>query len=421
MKKALTAFALVLFLLITTAVPVWAAETKESVAVGAGQSRTMAVDSLERAAIANPDVADVVVVSSSELLLVGKQTGATTLIVWSGGGRKTYQIEVAAGDTAIANEIKRILGYSDIRVAKVNKTVILEGTVNDQYQRARAEKIAGAYGEKVVNLLEIAKPIQIRLEAKIVEINRTKTQELGVKYFSVTGTGDNATATSPGTFYAGQSAVNPRSPNTFGNLGTFSAINAQLNLMIQNGYAKLLSQPNMVTLSGEKAAMLVGGQIPVPVSNDNGQISIEWKDYGIKLEINAEASLDGIITSKVKSEVSALEWNSVNKIALGPGIVIPPIRMRKAETSIALASGQTMAIGGLIANDITRDVTKIPLLGDIPIIGQLFRSTSFTKGETELIILVSPTIVDPMALVPPVSKEMRDFLKENQDKQDQKK
>ena len=407
MKKGFVAGVLLILFILVSPVQTLAAEAAARMAIGAGQSRTITMYGLQRAAIANPDVADVVVVSSSELILVGKQTGSTTLIVWSGAGRQNYLVEVSAADPAIANEIKRILGYPDIRVAKVNKTVILEGTVNDQYQRARAEKIAGAYGEKVVNLLEIAKPIQIRIEAKIVEINRTKTQELGLKYYS------GSTTTAPGIFYAGQSQINPKSPNTFGNLGTFAPVNAQLNLLIQNGYAKLLSQPNLVTLSGDKANILVGGQIPVPVSNQNGQISIEWKDYGIKLDILPEASLDGIITSKVKAEVSSMEWNSVNKIELGTNMKIPPIRMRKAESSIALASGQTMAIGGLIANDITRDVTKIPLLGDLPVIGQLFRSTSFVKGETELLILVTPTIVDPQALVPPMSQELKDHINQN--------
>lgn len=406
MKKGFVAGVLLILFIVVSPVQTLAAEAAR-MAIGAGQSRTITMYGLQRAAIANPDVADVVVVSSSELILVGKQTGSTTLIVWSGAGRQNYLVEVSAADPAIANEIKRILGYPDIRVAKVNKTVILEGTVNDQYQRARAEKIAGAYGEKVVNLLEIAKPVQIRIEAKIVEINRTKTQELGLKYYS------GSTTTAPGIFYAGQSQINPKSPNTFGNLGTFAPVNAQLNLLIQNGYAKLLSQPNLVTLSGDKANILVGGQIPVPVSNQNGQISIEWKDYGIKLDILPEASLDGIITSKVKAEVSSMEWNSVNKIELGTNMKIPPIRMRKAESSIALASGQTMAIGGLIANDITRDVTKIPLLGDLPVIGQLFRSTSFVKGETELLILVTPTIVDPQALVPPMSQELKDHMNQN--------
>lgn len=406
MKKSFVAGVLLILFIVASPVQTLAAEAAARMAIGAGQSRTITMYGLQRAAIANPDVADVVVVSSSELILVGKQTGSTTLIVWSGAGRQNYLVEVSAADPAIANEIKRILGYPDIRVAKVNKTVILEGTVNDQYQRARAEKIAGAYGEKVVNLLEIAKPIQIRIEAKIVEINRTKTQELGLKYYSTD-------KLAPGVFYAGQSQINPNSPNTFGNLGTFAPVNAQLNLLIQNGYAKLLSQPNLVTLSGDKANILVGGQIPVPVSNQNGQISIEWKDYGIKLDILPEASLDGIITSKVKAEVSSMEWNSVNKIELGTNMKIPPIRMRKAESSIALASGQTMAIGGLIANDITRDVTKIPLLGDLPVIGQLFRSTSFVKGETELLILVTPTIVDPQALVPPMSQELKDHINQN--------
>ena len=407
MKKALIAGLILFLFIVASPMETLAAEATAKMTIGAGQSRTVTLYGLQRAAIANPDVADVVVVSSSELILVGKQTGSTTLIVWSGSGRQNYLVEVSAADPAIANEIKRILGYPDIRVAKVNKTVILEGTVSDQYQRARAEKIAGAYGDKVVNLLEIAKPVQIKIEAKIVEINRTKTQELGLQYYS------NLTTTAPGIFYAGQSQVNTRSPNTFGNLGTFAPVNAQLNLLIQNGYAKLLSQPNLVTLSGDKANILVGGQIPVPVSNQNGQISIEWKDYGIKLDILPEASLDGIITSKVKAEVSSMEWNSVNKIELGTNMKIPPIRMRKAESSIALASGQTMAIGGLIANDITRDVTKIPLLGDLPVIGQLFRSTSFVKGETELLILVTPTIVDPGALVPPMLQELKDHLNQN--------
>ena len=381
------------------------ASGQEKMTVGAGQSRTVNMSGLQRAAIANPDVADVVVVSSSELILVGKQTGTTTLIIWSNMGRQTYQVEVAANDPAIANEIKRVLGYPDIRVVKVNKTVILEGTVNDQYQRARAEKIAAAYGDKVVNLLEIAKPIQIKIEAKIVEINRTKTDKLGLQYFSGTN------STSPGIFFAGQSQSNTGSTAMAGNFGNYAPVNAQINLLIQNGFAKLLSQPNMVTLSGEKANILVGGQIPVPVSNMAGQVSIEWKDYGIKLEISPEASLDGIITSKVKAEVSAMEWNNpTTKIKLGSNIEIPSIRMRKAETAIALASGQTMAIGGLIAHDITRDVIKLPFLGDLPVLGQLFRSTSFIKGETELILLVTPTIVDPQALVPPMSQELKDHL-----------
>lgn len=408
MRKSCLLIAVMLACLMAV-VPVQANEAPGRLAVGAGQSRTVTIHGLQRAAVANPEVADVVVVSSSELILVGKQTGATTLILWSEAGRQTFQIEVAANDPAIANEIKRVLGYLDIRVVKVNKTVILEGTVNDQYQKARAEKIAAAYGEKVVNLLEIVKPVQIRIEAKIVEINRQKTQKMGLKFYS----GADPASPGSGIFFAGQSQVNSLSPGVFGNLGTFAPINAQLDLLVQNGFAKLLSQPNMVTLSGDKASMLVGGQIPIPVSNMNGAVSIEWKDYGIKLDITPEAGLDGTITSRIKAEVSAVEWDSSHRIPISPSLTIPPIRTRKAETSIALLSGQTMAIGGLIANDISKDITKIPFLGDLPVLGQLFRSTSFTKGETELLILVSPAIVDPQALVPPLSTDMKEHMNQS--------
>lgn len=405
MKKALTAYVLAICFLILIATPAWAAEPIEPLAVGAGQSKMIAVAGLERAAIANPEVADVAVISRSEMLLVGKQTGMTTLMVWSVNGRRTYQVEVSAGDNAIAAEIKRLLGYPDIRVAKVGKTIIVEGTVTDQYQRLRSEKVAQAYGDKVVNLLEISNPLQIRIEAKIVEINRSKTQDLGVTYY-------NALPSNPNVFNVGQSfTTNPSDPQPWNKFGGYAPINAQLNLLIKNGYAKILSQPNMVTLSGEKANILAGGQIPVPVSNQNGQISIEWKDYGVKLDIAPDASRENVITTKVKAEVSSLDYNSTAKVNLGNGLFVPPLKTRKAESVVALTSGQTMAIGGLISNEILRDVMKIPLLGDIPILGQLFRSTSFTKGETEVVILITPTIVDPLALVPPLSQEMTDMIK----------
>lgn len=419
MKRIVTISLIAVFCLSSLVSTAVAADFGTKLSVGAGQSRTITMYGLQRAAIANPDIADVVVVSSAELVLVGKMSGTTTLIVWSQAGRKTYTVEVGSNDVAVANEVRRILGYPDIRVTIVSyqkdgktqfRTVIMEGTVNDQYQRARAEKIAAAYGEKVVNLLEISRPVQVKIEARIVEINRLKTKNLGLKFFS-------ASINSPGIFYAGQTFVaNAADPNPWGKWGGYADINAELSALISDGYAKVLSQPNMVTLSGEKASILVGGQIPVPVSNQNGQISIEWKDYGIRLEISPEATLDGVISSKIKAEVSSLDWNSPNKIQLGPNMVIPPIKMRKAEANIALGSGQTMAIGGLIANEVSKNITKLPLLGDLPVLGQLFRSTSFSKGETELIILVTPTILDANSLMPPISTELKDVMTPEKDK-----
>ncbi len=440
-NKRLWTIVICLFILaLLSGVPVSAAE---KVAVAVNQSRILTFTGVSQVAVANPDIADVSVVSGSEIILIGKAPGMTTLHIWSLTGRQSFLVEVGTDDTNIANAIRETLGYKDIRVSKINNNIILEGTVNDQYQKNRAEKVAGAYGEKVINLLELIRPTQVKIEAKIIEINREKAREIGIKWGN-----DPA---SPGTFRFGQTpmtdTVTMSTPTgldnngvmqfkdvtsrvwnnalsiggtgtklwgqTLGGLGGYWDINAQLNAMIKNGMAKILSQPNIVAISGEKADIMVGGQIPIPVGLDNGRISIEWKDYGIKLEINPEVNAQGLIYSKFKAEVSALDWNSTHRIELGQGMKIPPLTVRKSESTIALVSGQTMAIGGLIASTTAQDVYKVPLLGDLPILGKLFQSKSFTKGETELIILITPTIVDPKEYVPDMSQELQEFKNEN--------
>ncbi|SMC71728.1 type II and III secretion system protein family protein [Sporomusa malonica] len=378
----------------------------DKLAVAVNQSRILNFNIVERVAVANPEIADVLVVSGVEVLLIGKSPGLTTLHIWAGGSRYSYLVEVGAADVTIANDIKNILGLSDITVSKVNKTIILEGTVNDQYQKTRAEKVAAAYADKVVNLLEITRPVQVKIEARVLEINREASKNLGIKW-------SGNTAGTPGNFSFGQSSINSLAPTAFGNLGTYTPINAQVDALVKNGLAKILSQPNMITLSGDKANIMVGGQIPIPVGLDNGRITIEWKEYGIKLDIAPEVNAEKLIQSKIKAEVSTLDWTSEHKIELGVGMKIPPIKMRKAETSIAMSSGQTMAIGGLISSEATKDVQKVPLLGDIPILGNLFKSSSFSRGETEVIILVTPTIVNPNEYLPAETKEMKEFAKEN--------
>ncbi|MBP2636724.1 MAG: type and secretion system protein [Firmicutes bacterium] len=381
-----------------------AAEEKMTVAVN--QSRVLYFNAVARVAVANPEIADVVIVSGSEVLLVGKAPGLTTLHIWESGSRYSYQVEVGTADVTIANDIKNIVGLSDITVSKVNKTIILEGTVNDQYQKNRVEKVASAYAEKVVNLLEIIRPVQVRIEARVVEINREAGRNVGIKWAG------NDTGTT-GNFLFGQSSVNSLAPKVFGNLGTYSPINAQVDALVKHGLAKILSQPNIITLSGDKANIMVGGQIPVPIGLNDGRITIEWKDYGIKLDIAPEVNADQLIQSRIKAEVSTLDWTDEHKIELGLGMKIPPIKVRKAETAVAMASGQTMAIGGLISSEVTKDVYKIPLLGDIPIIGNLFKSTAFSRGETEVIIFITPTIVNPDEYIPPQTPEMKEFVKEN--------
>lgn len=390
--------------------------------VAVNQSRILTFLGVERVAVANPEIADVVVVSGTEVMLVGKASGVTNLHIWAAGGRQNFLVEVAKEDTPIASEIKYILGYSDIRVTKIGKTIILEGTVNDRYQKDRAEKLSAAYGEKVVNLLELTKPVQVKIEAKVVEINRSNSKDLGIKwgerYISEINYSDSGAQVKyfdnpAGVFGFGQMEYNPQNLAAFGNLGTYRPLNAVIDALIKKGDAKILSQPNVITLSGDKANILVGGQIPIPISTANGSLSVDWKEYGIKLEIEPSVSGDGLITSKVKAEVSDLDWSSSHQVVLSANLKIPPLTTRKAETAIALSSGQTMAIGGLISRKTEENVLKLPFLGDIPVLGQLFRSKSFSHGETELLILITPTIIDPAEYLPQATKEMQELTKEN--------
>ncbi len=250
---------IVLLIVLCLVAPLTAAAA-DRLMVAVNQSQILNISGVERVAVANPDIADIIVVSGSEILLVGKAPGTTTLHIWAAGGRTSYEVEVGTNDTQIANDIKTILGYSDIRVSKVNKSVILEGKVNDQYQKMRAEKVASAYGEKVINLLEITRPVQVKIEARIIEINKQKTDNLGIKW-------GNEPAT-PGTFRFGQTPMTdwkttypgsnmtgntwnnalattkPYDPKTpFGALwsgyGGYWDVNAQLDALVQQGLAKI--------------------------------------------------------------------------------------------------------------------------------------------------------------------------------------
>lgn len=343
MNKRRFIFGMVLWLcMLIVAIPATAFGQNYEVAVN--QSQVLNIEGVKRVAIANPAIADVLVVSDSELLLVGKAPGITSLQVWTDRVPNVYSIHVSGPEYYIGKQVK--------------------------------------------------------IEAKIVEIDRGKIKNLGIKW------GNNVT--SPGSFAFGQGITNSEVGKQWNNFGSYADIQAQLDLLIQDNYAKMLSQPNMITLSGTKANILVGGQMPVPVSNDNGQITVEWKDYGIKLEIEPSVNAEESIYTKVKAEVSAIDWNSNHKIYITTsGLAIPPITMRKADSTIVLSSGQTMAIGGLISSEMSKDVQKIPFLGDLPIIGNLFKSTSFNRNETELLIFITPTIVDTNEYVPQSTSEMK--------------
>lgn len=396
----------------------------EPVEVSLNESKYMAASGITRLAVGNPAIADVQLLSSGDFLLVGKKAGTTSLIVWSDGGRRTeYIVYVAGNDRGMASAIQDAIGYPKVHVQMIEDRVMLRGKVENQYEHDIALKIAGLYtggdGSGVIDLLEMEHPSQIRLEAQIIEINSDYTKNLGIQYWSQTpGSNSNSGSSSnnpnnditvgtAGLFYGGEDFSSSRKHG--GWLGSHVAnVNVTLQALINEGKARILSRPSITTMSGKTANILIGGRIPIPVSDGNGNVSIDWHEYGVKLNIEPVVDSEDKITSKVHAEVSTLDYSHGVKI---DSFSVPGIATREAESEVNVRSGMTMAIGGLINSEDAKIVSKIPLLGDLPIIGRFFRHTSNTRDKRELIILITPTLVadDTPA---PMSQRMKESYEE---------
>lgn len=396
----------------------------EPVEVSLNESKYMAASGITRLAVGNPAIADVQLLSSGDFLLVGKKAGTTSLIVWSDGGRRTeYTVYVAGNDRGMASAIQDAIGYPKVHVQMMKDRVMLRGKVENQYEHDTALKIAGLYtggdGSGVIDLLEMEHPSQIRLEAQIIEINSDYTKNLGIQYWSQTpgsnsnsgsSTGNpnnNITVGTAGLFYGGEDFSSTRKHG--GWLGSHVAnVNVTLQALINEGKARILSRPSITTMSGKTANILIGGRIPIPVSDGNGNVSIDWHEYGMKLNIEPVVDSEDKITSKVHAEVSTLDYSHGVKI---DSFSVPGIATREAESEVNVRSGMTMAIGGLINSEDAKIVSKIPLLGDLPIIGRFFRHTSNTRDKREVIILITPTLVADNTPVP-MSRRMKESYEE---------
>ena len=368
--------------------------------------------------------------SAREFLLVGKKTGSTTLLVWSANGRQEYIVTVTAENSGLAAMIEKAINLPGVTVQMVGEKILLRGTVMNQYEKNLALKIAGLYtgttpsttdsgsgnaakaidktGGNVIDLLQMARPAQIRLEAQVVEISSSNKKELGIQYGTNTGEGSTGSKIdAEGTIYAGED-WNTRDWGGW-LVRHSSTINATLKALINQGKARILSRPNISTLSGEKAKILIGGSIPVPVNND-GRVSIEWKEYGVKLNIEPVVDQMDKITSKVHAEVSRLDY--ANGL-IQNGFSIPALATREAEAVIHVSNGNSMVIGGLLNSEDGKTVSRIPLLSNIPIIGEFFKHTSRTRDKRELIIIITPHLIGEDTQWP-MSDQMKEAFNEGQ-------
>lgn len=378
-------------LLASLALPAWAFGRPLELTVGRSEViRT--TEPILRVAISDPGIADVVVLPDKEVLINGKAGGVTNLMVWTQTGRQTYRVTVDQNLDGLLPMLAKVTGSRDLAVHNANGTVVLQGTVRTPKIKALAESVAATFAPKVISQLEVPPSEQIQVDIQVVELDRTAAKDLGITWGSRRVT-DIKNGVETFVFNPLQAAFlegGPMAPLAgLGNL-LRDPLMARLDLMVRENKAKVLARPTLVANSGATAKFLAGGEIPIPVQQALGTTTILWKEYGIRLETEPSLLDDGKIQLKLKPEVSSLDFN--NAITLN-GFTVPALRSRRAETEVRLSAGESLALGGLLSSEDAHLVNKLPLLGDIPILGELFKSHQFRQGKSELLIIVTPRMI----------------------------
>ena len=424
-----------------------------NISLGVGTQKVITVPGIQRVAVGDSAIADVKTIGNNQLLVIGAGEGKTTLLIWkSSGQRISYLVSVRKQDpNEVISEIKKLLGeiegvtvrmvgdriYLDgqaytqadadridqvvglypnvksfVKIAPnakklvaqnlnaafqkaglknvqanvVGSTIFLEGSVESQQDLQKAELITKAIGEKVENLLVVGIKRMILSEVQFVEIRRDSKDRYGIRY--PTDISGNAGAVFninkelfPGTFADGSSSYSAR-------LTSGLAIGFQNN----DGYGRLLAQPKLVCASGEKAEFLSGGEVPIPLIT-NSQFTVEYKPYGVILRLRPTADRSGNIQTEVEAEVSEIDQSVA--VSIGGSASIPGFRTRKVKTNVTVRHGETIVLSGVFSHDEQKSVSKLPGLGHIPIIGELFKNRAFDSTKRELVIFVTPRIVNP--------------------------
>jgi pilus assembly protein CpaC len=365
---------------------------------------------LRRVYVSNPAVVDSFTSSRSQIVVTAKSPGVSSLILWDETGQsQTYVVSADLDVESLQKSIREAFPYDNIRVEAQQDRVSLFGTVSSDASSAVASKIAGLYAKNVANslLVKQSHTPQVKLKVQIVEIDRSKLDAFGVNFFSQ---GKNTSAVSTGQFPSVSTATS-QSSGSGPNSPTLS-VSDPLNLLFYNSglnvgltlkdmqdkqILQILAEPTITTLSGQKASFLSGGEFPFPVvqgaSTGFPSVTVQFRPFGVKLEFTPDVNADGTIQLKVAPEVSALDFTNAVSIS---GFTIPAIATRRAETQVELRDGQSFAISGLLDHRTTEILSKMPGIAEVPILGQLFRSKNINRSVVELVVIVTPSVVDPL-------------------------
>ena len=378
---------------------------------------------LIRISVADPDIADLILINDREIYINALAPGATNISMWGKSRFTSATVTVEADLTLLKEKLHQILPKEKIGVEAAGDSIVLSGEVSGPVAQSTALALALPYAggkkEKVVNIMHVGGVQQVMLEVRVAEINRLVAERIGVN-FNALAPGGNlginqinslASVSDLSRVFTG---VTRSSSATSWTQGVGTALTAMggwtaagtlwtvfMDLLKQQNLGRILAEPNLVTTSGQQASFLAGGEFPIPVPQSGtggaATITVEYKKFGVQLEFTPTVLNEGKIAVKVHPTVSELDNTFGQTFTLTGGYVVPGLRTREMNTQVEVNDGQTFAIAGLLSDSTRNIIYKFPVLGDIPILGVLFRSTSYQKNETELVALVTPHLVKPMA------------------------
>jgi len=343
--------------------------------------------------VAESNIADVVILTNRSFLVTGKTRGKTSIMIYDTNKRllDVINVEVNLDIQGLKKSLFETFPKEHIEARLLAGKIYLSGDVTTSRVVEQAGQIAEAYAgieSDVTNGLVIRDSHQVMLEVRFVEATRSAIKELGVGLL-VQQVGEFSFASGVGSI-GGSSAATALLQDTIGPTN----IDVRIDALEENGTIRTLAEPNLISMSGETASFLAGGEFPIPISGQNGEVTITYRQFGIGLSFTPTVLDDGLINLKVKPEVSQLD--PTNSVRVG-GVEVPGLTIRRADTTVELRNGQSFAIAGLLQNTETDRKTQVPWLGDIPILGALFRSSRFKNNETELVIIVTPRLVQPVS------------------------
>lgn len=371
---------------------------------------------LRRVLVSNPTVVESVTTSPTQVVVTATLPGTSSVILWDETGESRILDVYSDVDVGgLRDALEQAFATESIQVTSDQGHVMLSGVVRNKAVADDIAKLASAYNKDVVSSLTLSgrHPKQILLQVKFAEVNRTKLTELGINIFSTGATNTVGTISTQQFSPPTVSTTTAATTVTVSDLLNIFLFRRDLNLgatiraLQGKNVLQLLAEPNLLALDGQLATFHAGGEFPFPVPQGGGVagaapiITIQFKPFGVRLSFTAVIESDDVIRLKVAPEVSALDFANAVRLT---GFVVPALTTRTAETEIELKSGQTFGIAGLLDNRTTAVMSKIPGIGDIPILGQLFRSKSINNAQTELLVLVTPTIVDPVNQTGPAPK-----------------